>query len=535
MLHRRIIFAALLAAASPLAAQTFSPDRVKADVSFLADDLLEGRNAGTRGYDLAARYVAARFESLGLQPAGTDGWYQRVPFIMAKADPKAPSAITIGGQRFVTGSDVLVSPNPLHSNLDESAEAVFVGYGLEDARLGLDDYKGLDVRGKVVVILYGAPSDLPSEVAAALNDRKADVAEAKGAIGIIIIATPLLLEEFAWERIVEFSSNPRLRWIQADGQPHIDNPKLRLGGFIHPRAADVLFRGAGRSWQQMAAEIADKKARPRGFAIPGKLRFERHSLVERTQSPNVIGLLPGYDPELAKESVMLTAHLDHDGIVQPKNGDSIMNGAMDNAAGIATMLEAAHAFVESGKRPKRSILFVALTAEEDGLLGSEYLAEYPTPSSQRVVANVNLDMPILTYDFEDVIAFGAEHSTIGPAVQRAVQQIGVKLSPDPMPERGLFTRSDHYSFVQKGIPAVYLATGEAGPGKSASDSFVKNHYHQVTDDIRLPINWQAGARFARVNYLIARELADAPQAPRWYADDYFGDKFAPGQPRSPKP
>lgn len=523
-----------LMVAGAAGAQTFSPDRVRADVSFLADDLLEGRNAGTRGYDLAARYVAARFEALGLQPAGSDGWYQRVPFIMAKADPKAPSAITIGAQRFVTGSDVLVGPNPLYTNLDESAGAVFVGYGLENAELGLDDYKGLDVRGKVVVSLYGTPADLPSEVAATLNDRKADIAEAKGAIGMIIIATPTLLEELAWDRIVEISATPRLRWVQADGKPHIDNSTLRLGALIHPRAADVLLRTAGRSWDQIAAEIADKKARPRGFAIPGKVRFERHSLVEKTQSPNVLGLLPGSDPELAKEVVMLTGHLDHDGIVEPRNGDSIMNGAMDNAAGIATMLEAAHAFIESGKRPRRSILFVALTAEEDGLLGSEYLAEYPTPTNRKVVANVNLDMPILTYDFQDVIAFGAEHSTIGPAVERAVEQIGVKLSPDPVPERGLFTRSDHYSFVQKGIPSVFLATGQGGPGKAASDAFVKSHYHQVSDDIRLPINWDAGARFAKVNYLIARELADAPEAPRWYAGDFFGDKFAPGQPRASK-
>ena len=518
---------------TPAVSQTFSPERIRADVAFLADDLLEGRNTGTRGYDLAARWVASRFEALGLRPAVEEGWYQQVPFVMAKAVPNAPSALTIGGQRMETGSDVLLSPSPLYTNLDETAEAVFVGYGLEDARYGLDDYRNLDVRGKVVVVLYGAPGDLPSEIAATLADKKSDIAEAKGAIGVINIATPVILGRFPWERIIETSSEPRLRWVEADGKPHVDNASLRLSAFINPTAAGRLFSGAPVSWDKLAKQIEDRSARPRGFALPGRLRFERKSTIERTSSPNVLGLLPGSDPSLAKEVVMLSAHLDHDGIVPPKDGDSIMNGAMDNAAGIATMLEAARAFVESGARPKRSILFVALTAEEDGLLGSEYLAEYPLPKDHDLVANVNLDMPILTYDFVDVTAFGAEHSTIGPAVERAVAQIGVKLAPDPIPEENIFTRTDHYSFVQKGVPAVSLATGYGGPGRKAAEDFLANHYHRVSDDMKLPFDWNAAAKFARVNYLIARELADDPVRPRWYAGDFFGDKFAAGQPKAP--
>jgi Zn-dependent M28 family amino/carboxypeptidase len=209
-----------------------------------------------------------------------------------------------------------------------------------------------------------------------------------------------------------------------------------------------------------------------------------------------------------------------------------MNGAMDNAAGIATMLEAARAFVDSGIRPKRSILFVALTGEEKGLFGSEYLAEYPLPAGHKVVANVNLDMPILTYDFQDVVAFGAEHSTVGEAVGRAAAQAGVALSPDPVPDLQLFVRSDHYSFVQKGVPSIFLVTGFKGAGKQASKDFEAKRYHAVGDDMSSPFDWNAGAKFARVNYLIARELADAPTAPRWYQGDFFGDKFAPGQPRA---
>jgi Zn-dependent M28 family amino/carboxypeptidase len=231
---------------------------------------------------------------------------------------------------------------------------------------------------------------------------------------------------------------------------------------------------------------------------------------------------------------MLTGHLDHLGILPGKNGDTIANGAMDNAAGIATMLEAARAFVESGVRPMRSILFVALTGEEKGLQGSAYLARHPLPTGHRTVANVNLDMPILTYDFADVIAFGAEHSTMGPIVARALAQDGLTLSPDPTPDEGLFTRSDHYSFVKQGVPAVFLKTGFGGSGKAASDKFRAAHYHQVSDEVEQPFDWRAGARFARINYLIARELANAPEAPKWYNGSYFGELFASEQPKAPR-
>jgi Zn-dependent M28 family amino/carboxypeptidase len=282
----------------------------------------------------------------------------------------------------------------------------------------------------------------------------------------------------------------------------------------------------------LTALFADKKVRPKGFLLPNPVRVERFSVLSKTRSGNVLGLLEGSDPLLKNEVIMLSAHLDHLGIMPGRTGDSIANGAMDNAAGVATMLEAARAFVDSGKRPKRSILFVALTGEEKGLFGSEYLAKYPVGKGRRLVANVNLDEPLMTYDFTDVIAFGAEHSTIGATVGRAAAQMGVKLSPDPIPEQNIFVRSDHYSFVKEGVPAVFLSTGYANGGEAAWKVYEDTHYHDPSDDMSQPIRWDAGAKFARINYLIARELADAPAAPRWYAGDYFGDKFAPGQPRA---
>ncbi|HEY8592609.1 MAG TPA: M20/M25/M40 family metallo-hydrolase [Sphingomicrobium sp.] len=526
---------ALALASGPAAAQTFSPERIRADVSFLADDLLEGRNTGERGYNIAAAYVANRYASLGLKPANGASYYQQVPFVLASIKPYATNAITIGGKPFLNGQDVVLSGTSIFPNQDLEAEVVFVGYGMEDNRYGFDDYRGLDVRGKVVALLSSLPTGAPSDVVADLADNRSRLAESKGAIGTIGIVTPASMKQLAWERMREYGSVPRLRWVHPDGKPNVIAPSLKVGGALGPAASAALFANAPMKVDALYKAIEDTAFRPKGFAIPGKIRFQRQSSVANMTSPNVVGLIPGSDPNLAKEVILFTAHLDHDGIVKADKGDTIMNGAMDNASGVAAMLEAARAFVDSGKRPKRTIMFAALTAEEDGLLGAEYLAHYPVGKDRKVVGVVNLDMPILTYDFQDMIAFGAEHSTMGATVDRAVASAGVKLSPDPVPEEGLFTRSDHYMFVEKGIPAVYLATGWAGPGKAAFQDFIANHYHRVSDEVTLPFDWQAAAKFARINYLIGRELADAPEAPRWYQGSYFGDKFAKDQPKAPKP
>ena len=523
----------VLLLAGAASAQTFSAERVRADVAFLADDLLEGRGTGTRGYDIAAGYVAARFEALGLKPGGKDGWYQDIPFATATPDPARPSAVTINGVRFEHGEHAIMSPTVVAAAIDESAPAVFVGWGLEDAKYGLDDYRGLDVKGKIVVQLRGAPDGLPSDIAATLSEKKSELAVAKGAIGVITIATQEALKVTPWQKIVANSGVPRMRYVHPDGQVEDVSGPLKLSAYIDPNAAEQLFKGTALDGKVVAL-LNDKKARPRGFALPNPIRVERFSKIDRVRSANVIGVLEGSDPSLKNEVVMLSAHLDHLGIIPGGSGDRLANGAMDNATGIATMLEAARAFIESGKRPKRSIAFVALTGEEKGLFGSEYLAKYPLPAGRKLVANVNLDMPILTYDFTDVIAFGAEHSTVGEAVGRAASQMGVKLSPDPAPEQNTFVRSDHYNFVKQGVPSVYLGTGFANGGEKAVKSFEDDHYHTPSDDMSLPINWTAAAKFARLNYLIANQLADAAQAPRWYAGDYFGDKFAPNAAKAVK-
>lgn len=253
------------------------------------------------------------------------------------------------------------------------------------------------------------------------------------------------------------------------------------------------------------------------------------------KAPNVIGVLPGSDPVLKNEYVVLSAHLDHVGTDPLRAGDKIYNGAMDNASGVATMLETARVFAGSKHRPKRSILFVALAGEESGLLGSNYLARNPVVGTGKVVANVNLDMPILLYDFQDVIAFGGEHSTMGEVTARTGASMGVSVSPDPMPEEDFFERSDHYSFVKVGVPSIFLMTGFKNGGEKAFRTFLAKNYHQPSDQTDLPFNWEAGAKFARLNYLIARDVADAPEAPRWYEGNRYGDRFARGAPRAVRP
>ncbi len=527
--------AALLAgsvAAQPADAPEFSADRVKAHVAFLADDLLEGRNAGTRGYDIAARYVATQFQMLGLEAAGTDGgWYQNVPFRQSRF-AEANARLAVAGTRFENGKDIVIAPGGPEPRQAMDADVVFVGYGLQAPELGVDDYKGLDVRGKVVAFLSGFPKGMASDIGAHLASQKAKVAQANGAVGTLGILTPTALNVFAWERRAAYAAVPTLNWLTADGRPYSDAPELKFGAALNRPAAEALFRGARRPLAEIIAESEREGGKPKGFALAQKIRFERESVGTRFDSPNVVAVLPGSDPALKNEYVLVMGHLDHDGVDPSLPGaDKIYNGALDNAAGIATMLEAARALAASPNRPKRSILFAAVTAEEDGLLGAQYLARNPLPG-RKIVGVVNLDMPILTYDFEDVIAFGAEHSTLGPIVERAAARDRVTLTPDPYPAEGLFTRSDHYEFVKVGIPAVALATGVKGPGKDANAAFLANHYHRVSDQMDLPIRWDAAAKFARINYLIAREIADAPKAPLWYSDSFFGKVFAADRPKA---
>jgi len=516
----------------------FRPEAFRAHVAFLADDLLEGREAGSRGHEIAARYVAAQFAALGLRPGGAGGsWYQPIEFM--RYTPAGAPTLTVGERVITHGREMVMRASPDAAALAIEAPLVFAGYGLDLPARGHDDYRGLDVRGKIVVVLDGTPRGIPSDVAAHLNGEKRRAAAARGAVGLIQVRTRAASRRTPWARMTRFAGRPGTTWIGRDGAPFVDGQGLRFSATVDEASAASLFEGAARPLASVLNEAARAGRRPRGFALPRTARVAREAAqATRFSSPNVVALLPGTDPSVADEYVLLMAHLDHIGVRAPGPNDSaadrINNGAMDNATGVATLIEVARAMNRPGNRPRRPVLIAAVTAEERGLLGAEYLARHPVVDG-RIVAVVNLDMPVLNYDFSDVIAFGAEHSTLGPIVARAAARMGVRLSPDPLPEEGLFTRSDHYKFVREGVPSVFLMTGFAGEGEREFRRFLDTRYHSPSDDLSQPFHWQAGARFAQLNYLIAREIADSAETPLWYADSFFGAAFGGDQPRATRP
>ncbi|WP_255874913.1 M28 family metallopeptidase [Microbulbifer elongatus] len=532
---------------------------MRADVNFLAADALQGRETGSAGYQQAADYVAQRFASLGLTSITGDDYFQQVPFREARWPTHSAHRATLmlhsreGDITFELGSDFIAAPPAISEDTATNGGLVFVGYGIEAPEFGLDDYAGLDVQGKIVVMLDGRPQRLPNEVGAhfASGRSKRATAARHGAVGYITLNTPAREYRRPFARSAEHIPDPSFDWVRADDIPGNAIPGLHPGVLLDIPAAKQLFMGAERSLDTIFTETANGLV-PAGFPLPYTATLTSRAEHRKVISPNVVGLLPGSDPDLKDEYVVFSAHLDHIGVDKPGRHDAprsghdavasgpsasqsapldrINNGAQDNAAGIAVMLEVARLFVESGRAPRRSILFVAVTAEEEGLLGSDYFAQHPPVPPKSMVANINLDMPMLLYPFKDVIAFGAEHSSLGKTAARAAERAGLKVSPDPMPEQVIFVRSDHYSFVRQGVPAIYLITGRDAiddeiDGAGAQIEFLKTRYHRPSDEADDQISYIAAQQFAEVNYAIAREVTDADEKPRWNRGDFFGNLY----------
>lgn len=499
--------------------------RLEADVRFLADDALEGREAGTRGYDVAALYVAERFRALGLRSGGQeDTYFQTVP--MLEVEQGQFASLTIGDIELTQGDDYLVFPSLGGETIDISAPLVFAGMCMASEQHGRDDFEGLDLNGKVAVCMQGAPKFLNSEEGAYFGSTQDQQASVRGAQGLIYVRTPTFEKRYTFEQTRQWlnSGYSSMTWLDQDGVPFSLAPNIKASAVLSLSGGEKLFESVGQDWTRIinAAESDQGDVDNSELEIESSIKVDsKHRVVT---SDNVIGLLPGSDPDLAGEYVILMAHLDHDGIKpSPDDGDDeIYNGAMDNAAGISAMLEVARLLKESP--PRRSVVFLAVTAEEKGLNGSDYFARNPTVPADKIVAAINLDMPIATYQFEDFVAFGAERSTMYPAVKRAVEAHGLTLSPDPVPELGLFTRTDHYMFVKQGVPSVYLEPGQAGVGREAWNDFLSNHYHQASDEVEL-VNFDALRRFTDVKADIARNIADMPERPVWNAGDFFGATF----------
>ena len=533
---RRSIGVFVLAAlvATPLAAQEPAAQEtaIRAHVEFLADDTMLGRDSFTPEYRIAANYVATQLMAAGVQPGGDDGSYlQNIGFQATMPAAQGEMAITRGGRRqpLTFGEDFVGAVNPRAADFHLGGDVVFAGYGAVDPDIGWDDYRGLNVRGKIVAVLAGGPAKLASEKRAHFSSRaaKSQAALARGAKGIVLIDSIANDAGYSVARRAANWQRPSISWIAPDGTPHLEAGGAPSIGTLSRAGAAKLFAGSPVAWAAVDAAERSGGAMPTG-ALGVSVEARQRSETARMESPNVVGVIPGSDPKLAREQVVLTAHLDHLGVEEmdsddPK-ADRINNGAIDNAIGIAMMIEIAREFRRSGKAPRRTIVFTAVTAEEVGLLGSEYYARHPSVSGT-MVANINLDMPIMTYDFRDIIAYGAERSSIGADLKRILDAQGLPLTPDPVPEENYFVRSDHYSFVTAGVPSIYLDAGPAGAGKAATDAFVNDHYHQVSDQTDLPIDWTAARRFMAIHYRLARDIADADARPRWTKGDFFGVLF----------
>ena len=517
------------------------PETISAHVRFLADDLLEGREPGTRGHAIAERFVAAELAALGLEPAGEGGtFFQPVPMRGTRILPRDTRVELRGprgaSQRLVAERDVLLWSSGHEADVSAEAPLVFAGYGITAPEYGYDDLAGLDLRGKIAVVLFGAPrSEDPSyfpSTASAWYTRgrdKADRLRERGAVGMLVVRTPAADAIYPWAKLArDERSSDRMEWLEGD-RPGTWPAGMPVLGFLNMAALDrvLALGGAGTT----AAEILRRAEERRlaGFEIGLTARVRARARHRPVTANNVAGLLRGSDAALAREVVVYTAHLDHLGVGEPVGKDAIYNGAVDNASGMAGMLAVARAFV-AGPRPPRSILFVAVTAEEAGYAGSEYFVRTPTIPREAIVADVNLDV-LPHFPSWDLVALGEGHSTLGGHVRAAAEALGLPLSPDPFPEEVLFIRSDQMNFVKAGIPAVWIRgglkdeRGDSAANLAAFRDYRAKRYHQPSDEWSPAFDFEAMARIARAAYLVGLSVASTPERPRWNEGDFFA-RFA---------
>jgi len=524
---------------SDAAVSVIRPEAIRADMRFLADDLLEGRRAGTRGHQLAAQFVAAQFESMGLAPAGGSGtFFQDVPLQSAQVDESGSSFKWANSGASTTlkfREDYILYGDPGRDDSSVSAPIVFVGYGITAPDQRYDDYQGVDVKGKIAAMVFGAPG-FPSAVKAHYSAswlKRRNAAE-HGAVGILVFYDSRLQGLYPFEKQVRDLAIPRLNWLSATGAPDHYYPELRTYGAVSMAAVKRLLSGSGHTAAQIGAGVKAGKLSP--FPLNGVA--EIHTVTRRAplHSPNVVAKLEGSDPQLRAEHVVYTAHLDHLGISTPVKGDSIYNGALDNASGSAEILEIARAFSRLPARPRRSMLFIAVTGEEEGLLGSDYFASNPTVPRSSIVADINIDEDLMLWPLRDVVALGAEHSSLDAVVKRAAARLKLAVGPDPAPEQVNFIRSDQYSFVRQGIPSIDL---EAGFGSDdphikpaeISDGWDNNFYHSPQDDMQQPgLDFEAAAALTRVAFLCGLYIAQQDERPRWNPGDFFAATFASAPP-----
>jgi hypothetical protein len=529
----RPLFVAAAVLAGTAQAADISPNAIAAHMKFLASDLLEGRAAGSRGHEIAAAYVASQFEAAGVEPGAGSSFFQTIPFRSSTVDPR--SSVTVQpdrgaplllkfGDTFVTGGD------PLHADRTVTGRLVVVGFGVSAPEWKHDDYAGVDVRDKIVVVFSGAPSRMESTVRAhySSSSGKIDNAAAHGAAGMIVLERPDDDSPTPWAQVARNYGRPSMHWLAANGEPHGVNARITNSIRIHPDTARALFALGGTTPERVGTAVG--KGTFRAFELPASATIRTITAHQRVESPNVVGLVRGSDPKLRDEYVVVSSHLDHIGITAPVDGDAINNGAFDNASGIAAMIEIARGAAQTAPRPLRSILFLATTAEERGLRGADYFANNPTVPRPAIVANVNIDQIMMMDAVSDVIVHGIDHSSLGQAARAVSAETGITITPDPFPEEAVFVRSDQYPFIRQGIPALYIDAGvtavdPAVDARGRQRRWLRERYHRPNDDLLQKMDFSVPAMLGRFTLLTVLEIASMKERPEWNRGDFFAEKF----------
>jgi len=494
-----------------------------AHVKFLADDSLEGRNTGSEGLRKAQTYAVEQLQKAGLEPAGVKGFYQPVRFTQFQVDESKSSLALVSkgkAEPLSFADDAFISSRSTRSTVYLEAPLVFVGYGLKIPEKSLDELAGLDLNGKIAVYLAGSPEDIPTALSAHYQTagERWKALHAAGVIGTISIPNPASMD-IPWSRISANHNEPSMDLADAE---FLETPGDQLGVAFNPASAEKLFAGSGHTFAEIAALGKDRKPLPR---FPLAVSLSAKAAIETTpvESANVVAKLPGSDPALKNEYVVLSAHIDHLGIGAPINGDKIYNGAMDDGSGSAAVLDMAANLKTHPEETKRSVLFLLVTAEEKGLLGSKYFAAHPTVPVKSMVADINMDMFLPVVPLKILTIQGIDESDLGPRAVAIAQSMSVKPIADPEPLRNRFIRSDQYSFIKKGIPSIKADVGfELGtPEQKIFKDWLTNRYHAPSDDVNQPVDLKTAAGYEEFTRRLLLETANAGERPQWNKDSFF--------------
>jgi Zn-dependent M28 family amino/carboxypeptidase len=491
------------------------------DVSTLAADDMEGRLTGTPGYQRAADYVVTQLQAIGLEPAGTDGFFQPVAFEEQFVDAAGSSAALVAGGRSTALSipgDIIIGRGDGRRPERIEAPLVFVGYGLHMPEAGHDDFAGVDLKGKIAVVISGGPADISGALKAHARRDRARLLSEMGAAGLLSLTTAKAVE-VPWSRSMAqagqsgmYFADPALRDVKTEF----------FSASFATESSEKLFTRSGQTFAELSA-LADASRPLPKFDMKQSLRATVAMRHRPITSSNVVARLPGSDRRLKAEHVVFSAHLDHLGISSPINGDGLYNGAMDNAAGVAGLLDIARSYKARRVKPKRSMLFVFVTAEEKGLLGSRYFALRPTVPKASMVANMNFDMALPIMPLKSVTALGSEESSLGAVAAAVGQSMGLPLVPDPFPDRNAFVRSDQYSFIREGVPALAFkfGFGPRDPEAEIERQWRSTRYHAPSDDLSQPVAKEDAIRLHDFVGELALRVANAPERPTWKQESFF--------------